>query len=125
MTIWKNNPTGSLKRSSKLTRDHFFRIQQYKHRQFNVAPINVVQPTVSGSTAPTEEATTDNGEWESNAPTTFEYQWQLDGVDIPAATTATLLLLVAWVGQTVRCVVKCKNKFGFTLAFSTSFVVAL
>lgn len=91
----------------------------------NEAPTNTTQPTVSGSSVPTEEAETDNGTWESSTEITFTYQWQLDGVDIIGATSRTILLLLAWVGQTLRCVVKATNSFGFTLAVSTAIVVTL
>lgn len=88
-------------------------------------PTNTSQPTVTGSTAPDDEVEVDDGEWESESSYTISYQWQLDGVDIIGATSSSLILLLAWLGSTVRCVVKCTNSFGFTISYSTSITVEL
>ena len=90
-----------------------------------VAPSNTVQPTATGSTRPDDEVEADNGDWDGTAPLTYTYQWQLDDVDIPGATAATLLLLLAWVGSTVRCVVTCTNDYGSSFAYSTSITVTI
>lgn len=130
MGIIVSKVRGSLKNSSVKTRADYLRIQQNKHHKENndpdeIAPQNTSQPTVSGSTAPTEEAQTSNGTWTSSEPVTYTYQWQLDGVDIAGATLSTIILLIGWVGSTVRCVVKATNIYGFTLAISTEIEVSL
>ena len=87
-----------------------------------VAPTNTTQPSFTRNG---NESEVDDGEWDSSAPTTFEYQWQLDGVDIVGATFKTILVLVGMAGKTLRCAVKCINRYGFTVAFTVGIVVSI
>lgn len=91
----------------------------------NVAPQNLAQPAARGSGTPSEEVETDDGSWESDDPVTYTYQWQLDGVDIPSATSASVLVLIGWVGSVLRCAVTAANSFGSTVAYSTEITVTL
>lgn len=65
-----------------------------------------------------DEVEADEGQWVSSTAITFEYQWQLNGVDIVGATEKTLLVLVGMVGGLLRCVVKAINSIGFTLSIT-------
>ena len=90
-----------------------------------IAPTNTAQPSFTPTPSNGNESEVDDGEWSSSAPTTFEYQWQLDGVDIIGATFKTILVLVGMVGKTLRCAVKCINRYGFTVAFTVGIVVSI
>lgn len=65
-----------------------------------------------------DEAEVDEGSWNSSTPIMYEYQWQLDGVDIIGATAKSLLILIGMVGGALRCVVKAINLEGFTLSIT-------
>jgi hypothetical protein len=54
------------------------------------------------------------GNWE-NEPTSYEYQWRLDGVDIPS-DGATCPITVGDVGKTATCTVTATNAHGSTTA---------
>lgn len=90
-----------------------------------IAPTNTAQPLFTPPPSNGNESEVDDGEWDSSAPTTFEYQWQLDGVDIIGATFKTILVLVGMIGKTLRCAVKCINRYGFTVAFTVGIVVSI
>ena len=90
------------------------------------APVNISQasftpqPPSNGDTV-----TADEGDWNSESPITYEYQWQLDDVDIVGATSKTLLILVGMVGQSLKCVVKATNSIGFSISTTVSVVAVL
>ena len=124
--IVKSRLNGSLKNTGVKSRADYLRIQQkHNHNRVNVAPINTEQPTITSTSVPEDNATVSNGEWESSETVTYSYQWMLDGIEIIGATTNLLILLLAWVGQTITCVVRATNRFGSSIKVSTSIVVAL
>lgn len=91
-----------------------------------VSPVNTQQASFSPNPPSSgDEVEADNGSWDSSAPITYEYQWQLDEVDIPLATNKTFLVLVGMVGQSLRCIVKATNRYGFTLSITTAVVIIL
>jgi hypothetical protein len=63
------------------------------------------------------------GNWE-NEPTSYEYQWRLDGVDIPS-DGATCPITVGDVGKTATCVVTASNAAGATAAPPSNPVVVV
>jgi hypothetical protein len=63
------------------------------------------------------------GNWE-NEPTAYEYQWRLDGVDIPS-DGATCPITVGDVGKTATCVVTASNAAGSTTAPPSNAVVVV
>ena len=99
--------------------------QKKKRNEFQALPQNLVQPQISGGTNPAEEAETSDGEWSSATELSFTYQWQANGVDIPGANGKRLLLLVGMLGQSITCIVRATNRFGFKLAVTAAIVVVL
>ena len=91
----------------------------------NVAPINTQQASFAPEPSAGNESEVGDGEWESSSPITYEYQWQLDEIDIPLATAKTLLVLIGMVGQSLRCIVKATNRYGFTLSITVAVVVTI
>jgi hypothetical protein len=104
----------------------FLQQQRRSRKTFQIAPQLLSQPTVTGGDSVGEEATvSDESSFSSRSVVEFEYQWQANEVDIPAATLRTLPLVVGLVGQSVRCIVTARNRFGSTQAASLSIVVTL
>lgn len=112
---------GSLRNSTKKTRDDYLRLQQNRHRN---VPVNTDAPTINQATVG-EESTVDNGTWTSTQPVTYSYQWQLDGVDIIGQTASTILVLVGMLGSLLRCVVKATNVYGFTISYTVAIEVTV
>lgn len=97
-----------------------------KPKTLTSAPVNTQQASFSPNPPESgEEAEVDNGSWSSPSPITYTYQWQLDGIDIPGATFATLLVLVGMVGQSLRCIVRASNANGFNISITAAIVVIL
>jgi hypothetical protein len=67
-------------------------------------PSNVTPPVISGVAAPGEALQCSTGTWTGN-PTTFEYQWKLEGVPIPGATGSTFVVQTADEGGSLTCTV--------------------
>lgn len=90
------------------------------------APVNISQASFTPqSPSNGDTVTADEGDWNSESPITYEYQWQLDDVDIVGATSKTLLILVGMVGQSLKCVVKATNSIGFSISTTVSVVAVL
>jgi len=81
----------------------------------DVAPVNDVAPSVSGSTRPAQTLTADPGTWSGTAPITYGYQWRrcddsgASCADIMGATAATYLTADSDLGGTLRVVVTATN----------------
>lgn len=88
------------------------------------APENTQQASIS-QPASGSESEVDEGEWSGTPVISFEYQWQLDGVDIIGATSKTILVLAGMVGSLLRCIVKGVNSFGFATSITVALVVTL
>lgn len=89
------------------------------------APTNTSQASFAPAPQPGQESEVNEGTWTGDAPITYTYQWQLDGVDIVGATAKTLLVLVGMVGQALRCVVRATNQFGFALSITAAIIVTV
>ena len=75
------------------------------------APVNTVIPAVTQSAS---ELLCTQGEW-TGEPTSYAYQWQMDGVDVPG-DGATLPVVSADVGLTATCTVTASNAAGSATA---------
>ena len=82
------------------------------------APVNTAVPYVSQAGA---AANCTMGEW-TGEPTSYAYQWQMDGANIPG-DGASLPLTSADLGHTVTCVVTATNAHGSTAAPPSNAVV--
>jgi hypothetical protein len=83
-------------------------------------PVNTVAPVVSGTATVGQTLTTTNGTWTGAPAPTFTYQWQRAGSNIGGATSSTYLLVVADVGNAIRCVVTATNPLGAVSANSNA-----
>ena len=83
-------------------------------------PINTVAPVVSGTATVGQTLTTTNGTWTGAPAPTFTYQWQRVTTNISGATSSTYVLVVADVGNTIRCVVTATNALGAVSANSNA-----
>jgi hypothetical protein len=83
-------------------------------------PVNTVAPVVSGTATVGQTLTTTNGTWLGAPAPTFTYQWQRAGSNIGGATSSTYLLVVADVGNAIRCVVTATNPLGVASANSNA-----
>jgi surface protein len=76
------------------------------------APVNVTPPTITGNTTLGSLLTLAFvGQW-LNYPSSFAYQWQRDGVNIPSATNTTYTLVQADSAGFITCVVTATNITG-------------
>lgn len=73
-------------------------------------PVNTVAPVVTGSTDPDSTLTCDTGSWRGNTPITFSYQWYVNDVAIPGATSSSYGPTSASVSYT--CGVSARNVRG-------------
>lgn len=88
------------------------------------APVNTQQASFSPSPASSgDTVTADEGEWTSETPIDYTYQWQLAGANIVGATLNTLLILPAMIGSSLRCVVTATNSVGSATSTTTSSTV--
>ena len=71
--------------------------------------LNTVAPVVSGTATVGQTLSTTNGTWTGAPAPTFTYQWQRVTTNISGATSSTYVLVVADVGNTIRCVVTATN----------------
>jgi hypothetical protein len=83
-------------------------------------PVNTVAPAVTGTATVGQTLTTTNGTWTGAPAPTFTYQWQRAGSNIGGATSSTYLLVVADVGNAIRCVVTATNPLGAVSANSNA-----
>jgi len=84
------------------------------------APVNTVAPVVSGTATVGQVLSTTNGTWTGTATITYTYQWQRNGVNIATATASTYTLVVADIGNPIRCVVTGTNSYGNSSANSNA-----
>jgi hypothetical protein len=87
-------------------------------------PVNVVQPSFSGSPVNGNVLTASTGSWTGAATITYAYQWQRCNssggscVDIGGQTSSTYTLTSADIGSTVRLKITATNGDGSTIAYS-------
>ena len=127
--VTTENQSRSLRRLSKPNSPVYDAVyMQHRRKKRNLyqsPPSNVSDPEIAGGSSPESEAETSNGKWNNGSPITFTYQWLIDDVVIPLATAKTILILLAWVGKTLKCAVTATNRFGLTVVVSTSIVITL
>ena len=74
------------------------------------APVNTVAPALSDTTPVEGQVlTVTNGTWTGVPTPTFTYQWQANGSNISGATSSSYTVDVAYVGDTIKCVVTAAN----------------
>jgi hypothetical protein len=75
-------------------------------------PVTDVAPVIAGEAEVDAVLTvTSNGTW-TNRPTSFSYQWQIDGADVEGATGLTFVVPVEAAGEDVTCDVTATNIVG-------------
>lgn len=84
------------------------------------APVNTVAPAVTGTATVGQTLTTTDGTWTGDATISFTYQWQHGTTNISGATAGTYVIEVAYVGETIRCVVTGTNDTGNASANSNA-----
>jgi hypothetical protein len=78
-------------------------------------PTSVTAPTIRGTPHKGAVLTCATGDWEGG-PSTFSWQWSLDGAPIPGATAESYGVLGSDVDHLAGCVVTATNEFGSTAA---------
>lgn len=82
-------------------------------------PVNTVAPVASGTVQIGTSLSCTTGTW-TNSPTSYSYQWQRDGVDIPGATSSSYSAVTADIGPVLRCRVTATNSSGSVSAISST-----
>jgi hypothetical protein len=75
-------------------------------------PRSVSPPEISGVPAAGETLTCSPGEWSGSPAPTFEFQWLLNGVEIPSATGSAYTVTPADRGLNLACRVSASNREG-------------
>jgi len=84
----------------------------------DVSPTPTVIPVITGTLTVGHVLTCSNGTW-AGSPTSYAYQWQLDGVNIPGATSSTYTLISGDSGHMMGCGVTATDAYGGqTIAFA-------
>jgi len=78
------------------------------------APANTILPAVTGTPTTGQQLTCSTGTWTGDAPITYAYQWQRNGVNIGGATASTYTLQEIDEGNLIRCVVTATNSINST-----------
>lgn len=86
------------------------------------SPVNLTPPVISGDPTVGSILTATNGTW-ANSPTSFTYQWQSNGVNIPGATSSTYITQISDIGHTVTIIVTAINSNGSASASSNGIIV--
>ena len=86
---------------------------------FSSPPVNTVAPAVTGTASVGETLTSSTGTW-TGAGITYSYQWQHTTTNISGATSSTYVIEVAYVGETIRCVVTATSSSGASSANSNA-----
>jgi hypothetical protein len=81
------------------------------------SPVNVLIPSITGQAQVGATLTCSVGTW-SNAPTSFHYQWFGNGVAIPFANSATLVVTSTYLAGNIYCVVTAANAGGSQDAYT-------
>jgi virginiamycin B lyase len=88
------------------------------------APANTTAPAVTGLVAVGQTVTCANGSW-SNTPTTFAYQWFVDGGATAGQTSETHLISASEAGRRISCQVTATNSGGSGSALSAAVTAAV
>jgi hypothetical protein len=74
-------------------------------------PANIAPPAITGTPSAGHVLSCSTGTW-ANTPTTYAYQWSLDGTPIADATSATYTVQAIDEGNTLTCAVAAINSAG-------------
>jgi hypothetical protein len=80
-------------------------------------------PAISGTRAPGETLTCDEGDWTSATPLTLEFHWHRDNVEV--ATGSSYLVTAGDLAKQLQCVVIARNHGGERAAYSVTVTVPL
>lgn len=94
----------------------------YENTQF-LAPVNIDAPRIDGGNMKGDTLTVTDGNWTGILPIAYSYQWKRDYIDILGATNSTYTLVLADVGEKIRCFVTATNIVGSTSASSNSITI--
>ncbi|HXG75944.1 MAG TPA: hypothetical protein VNJ53_05190 [Gaiellaceae bacterium] len=87
-------------------------------------PVNVDEPSISGTASPGSRLTADRGDWLGEQPITYSFQWLRcnergdNCVEISGANDATYVVADADLGRTIRVRVTARNDAGARSAIS-------
>lgn len=88
-------------------------------------PSNTQQATIQQPPQSGVESEVDEGSWSGDQPINYTYQWQLDGIDLVGQTLKTILVIAAYIGKALRCVVTATNQFGFSFSITAALIVSI
>ena len=88
-----------------------------------VAPFNVVSPTVFGDNNQGSTLTLDIGQWSGDDPITYTYQWLRNNSSIDGETGLTYIIVEGDLDQAISCRVTATNDAGTSTALSNSIIV--
>ena len=95
-------------------------VANFSNAASNAAPVNSVEPKISGTAQDGQTLTASSGTWTSATALTYSYQWRRCDTagngcsNISGADSSSYLLRAADVGKTVRVRVTAKNSDGST-----------
>lgn len=78
----------------------------------DVAPVNTVVPTITGTAQVGETLTVTNGTWSGSPSPTYARQWKAGGANISGATATTYSPVEGDVGKTITVTVTATNSAG-------------
>jgi len=87
------------------------------------SPYNITVPTISPSPVAHTQSTCSQGTW-GYSPTSYTYQWKLNGTNINGATSATYTPVSGDTGGTLKCAVTATNAHGTATMLSAGSTVA-
>ena len=90
---------------------------------YRFAPVNVVQPFLTGSGVIPGRVVCEVGTWEASPTADYYYQWMADGVDIPGANAYEIFTDETFDGVTLTCEVRGDNGIGESYAISSNSVL--
>jgi hypothetical protein len=89
----------------------------------NFAPLNIIEPVISGNPLVGFTLTTTNGTWTGFPAPTFTYQWFSGNTKLNGKTNTTYVTQAADLGQSITCRVTGTNISGFSVATSNSITI--
>ena len=76
-------------------------------------PVNTAPAVISGTPSVGQTLSVSNGTWTGNpAPTTFTYEWRVDGTAVTGATSSTYVVQGTDIGFLINAVVTAQNSLG-------------
>ncbi len=97
----------------------------YKNQMTNsaLAPINTVEPEITGTPAVGQVLNVSQGTWNSQTAIAYTYQWKSNSVDIVGATDNNYTVLIGDSGTSISCIVTATNEQGAIFAVSNSLLI--